>query len=500
MVLKETLPPAKQKNLILFLAGLCLILLQFFMIREVTALLTGTELVIFLVAVAYFSGYSVGYILSDKLSLLAIRRFTLLFWIIHLSLPFSLRYWMGSVATDLPSVAFVFIIFFTAFALSSFYSLLLPRFIDMSSDGADSLASLYSIELIGAIFGLIVVFLFGSITWLQPVIYQIALAAIVILIIGGNKIKIVAGFALVIYGFSFTTLDFKSLAYHYTHFHGIPGCKILYSVNSPYQKIDIVESAFGERYIYLDGKKNYGSTGLKLFNVFLSQTPANLVKPKNALALGAGSLEAIKYVGSVADRLRIVDIDGAVPEGSKSHFKYTNKFDEYDNWVLTIDDAKSFLNETDELFDLVTVDIPAPLQIQTGLLHSVEFYEMVKERLAPGGVISISLSGTFKRTNKTPRTVAAALTRVFDEVLIFTPDVAHRSFAIAGDKLPFTREDLIREAVRLGAVEVRVFDKTQAINIIGTMPPITYNDVSYPLKRSIRRVRKSYFSSKGSSD
>ena len=62
---KEGMPT--RPEWVLALAGFCLILLQFFMIREVTALLRGTELVILLVTLAYFIGYSVGYGLPKRI-------------------------------------------------------------------------------------------------------------------------------------------------------------------------------------------------------------------------------------------------------------------------------------------------------------------------------------------------------------------------------------------------------------------------------------------------
>jgi len=394
-----------------------------------------------------------------------------------------------------PGTAFVAMLFFTAFALTSFYSLLLPRFIDRSPGKSGSLARYYATELSGAVVGIIVVFMLGSISWIQPVLYQFALATVVAFIFQDRRTWALVLTVAVIYAALFKTLHLQSLSYHYTHFHHLPGARILYSVYSPYQKVDIVESGEGNRYIYLDGRKNYGNTSLKMFNIFLSQFPARLLKPDNALALGAGSMESVKYIGSVAKKLRVVDLDEAVPNGSRQFFKYTNHIDEYDNWTLTIDDAKSFLRSTDELFDLITVDIPAPLQIQTGLLHSVEFYELIKEHLSPHGAVSISLSGNFKHRNFTPRTVAAALTTVFEDVFIHTPDIAGRSFAIAGKSLPFTKADLEKEARNLGAEEIAIFNKNQALNIIDGLPPITYSNLSYPLKRSIRRIRLSYFSS-----
>ncbi len=478
---------------IVFLAGFCLVLLQFFMIREITALLTGTELVIFLVAIAYFAGYSVGYGVAPFLSLELIKKMAPAFWALHLTLPFSLRYSMGAMADGLPWLAFVAMIFFTVFALSSFYSLLLPRFIDFSPTGTDSLTFFYGLELAGAVTGLSAIFLLGSIPWIQPILYQGALAILMALLWGGRAVWVVSFAALLLYASFFTTLDHQSLAYHYNNFHKLKESKILYSVNSPYQKVDIVESRTGRRYIFLDGKKNYGTTSLRIFNLYLSRAPARLVQPRNALIIGAGSMESVHHVAQISQMVDVVEIDKATPDGSKIYFAGVNHLDRYSNWRLIIEDAKSYLSNADTLYDLIVVDIPAPLTVQTGLLHSVEFYKMAKKRLSPQGVISVSLSGKFERANKTPRTVAAALALAFEEMVIYTPDIAKRSFAIAGRSLPFGVDELIKTSMWLGARRTTVFNKQEALEIIDGIAPITFDNLSYPLERSIRRVSRKYF-------
>ncbi|VAX25595.1 hypothetical protein MNBD_NITROSPINAE02-574, partial [hydrothermal vent metagenome] len=409
------------------------------------------------------------------------------------TLPFSLRYWMGFMTDDLPGLAFIAMIFFAVFALSSFYSLLLPRFIDLSPNGTDSLARLYGLELMGAVAGLSAVYFFGSIPWIQPILYQGALAILMALLFGGRVVWALSLAALLLYASLFTALDHHSLAYHYNKFHKLKESKILYSVNSPYQKVDIVKSGTGRRYIFLDGKKNYGTTSLRIFNVYLSRSPAKLVMPKNALIIGAGSMESLHHVAQVSEMVDVVEIDKAMPDGSKIYFADVNHIGRYDNWKLTIEDAKSYLNNTDTLYDLIVVDIPAPLTVQTGLLHSVEFYKMAKKRLSPQGVISVSLSGKFGRANKTPRTVAAALARAFEEMVIYTPDIARRSFAIAGRSLPFSMSELIATSTSMGATTTAVFNKKEALEIIDGIAPITFDNLSHPLKRSVRRVGRKYF-------
>jgi hypothetical protein len=235
----------RKPEIILFFAGFCLILLQFFMIREITAMLLGTEVVIALVTIAYFAGYSIGYGFANKISGSALRSFALIFWAIHLTLPFSLRYLAGYFGRgEGYALSFVAILFFSSVALSSFYSLLLPKFIESESNGDGSgLARLYGMELTGAIFGAASLFLFGGISPVAiPLLYQIGLAVIIALVMGNRLYYFGALAACAIYFFSFTQLQKDSTEYFYKKVRHFRAPEVLYSVNSPYQKVDIVRS------------------------------------------------------------------------------------------------------------------------------------------------------------------------------------------------------------------------------------------------------------------
>jgi len=58
------------------------------------------------------------------------------------------------------------------------------------------------------------------------------------------------------------------------------------------------------------------------------------------------------------------------------------------NGRIVIDDGRRFLARTQERFDVIIIDPPPPpTQPASSLLYSVEFYNLVKARLAPGGVV-----------------------------------------------------------------------------------------------------------------
>ena len=55
---------------------------------------------------------------------------------------------------------------------------------------------------------------------------------------------------------------------------------------------------------------------------------------------------------------------------------------------VVVDDGRRFLSRTEEKFDLITIDPPPPVEAGgSSLLYSTEFYEVLKERLTPTGVL-----------------------------------------------------------------------------------------------------------------
>ncbi len=55
---------------------------------------------------------------------------------------------------------------------------------------------------------------------------------------------------------------------------------------------------------------------------------------------------------------------------------------------VVIDDGRRFLERTRKVFDVVTIDAPPPVEAAgSSLLYTREFYRLLKQRLAPGGIL-----------------------------------------------------------------------------------------------------------------
>src|SRR5690606_23493038 len=83
----------------------------------------------------------------------------------------------------------------------------------------------------------------------------------------------------------------------YTSLLGFPeGTTVLFSGYSPYQKVDVLELPDGGRALYLDGLSHFiGSYGIRL-NQVVGEVPATLVKPQNALVIGAGVMQTEQLI------------------------------------------------------------------------------------------------------------------------------------------------------------------------------------------------------------
>ena len=93
------------------------------------------------------------------------------------------------------------------------------------------------------------------------------------------------------------------------------------------------------------------------------------------------------------------------------------------------DDGRRYLMRTDERFDVVTLDPPPPVEAAgSSLLYSEQFYDIVKKRLAPGGILAQWLPTTEPRITQS---VALALKDSFRYVLAFKGNVGWHFIASA---------------------------------------------------------------------
>jgi spermidine synthase len=116
------------------------------------------------------------------------------------------------------------------------------------------------------------------------------------------------------------------------------------------------------------------------------------VHPRRVLVIGcgAGVTAGAVSIDPAVEHETIAEIEPLVPRVVSTYFAQHN-FDVVRNpkVQVRIDDARHFVETTGEKFDAITSDPLDPWVKGAAMLYTREFFEMVKQHLNPGGVVTL---------------------------------------------------------------------------------------------------------------
>ncbi len=188
-----------------------------------------------------------------------------------------------------------------------------------------------------------------------------------------------------------------ALTPHEAHIHGI--ATIVFSKQSPYQKIEIIDTNSYGRCLVLDGKMQSSEVDEFIYHEALVH-PVMLSHPdpRRVLIVGGGEgatlREVLRYTSVTT--VTMVDIDRDVVESCKTYLPqwHQGAFDD-PRTVLRYGDARKYLEEMGETYDIIIIDISEPVEAGPAyLLYTREFYQIVTSRLGPEGMISLQAGTT----------------------------------------------------------------------------------------------------------
>jgi spermidine synthase len=108
------------------------------------------------------------------------------------------------------------------------------------------------------------------------------------------------------------------------------------------------------------------------------------------IGCGAGVTAGATSIDPYVEKVTIAEIEPLVPRVVSTYFAAHN-FDVLRNpkTVVHIDDGRHYLLTTSEKFDAITSDPLDPWVKGAAMLYTREFFELVKQRLKPGGVFTL---------------------------------------------------------------------------------------------------------------
>jgi spermidine synthase len=165
----------------------------------------------------------------------------------------------------------------------------------------------------------------------------------------------------------------------------------LYSGRSKYAKIDIVDTVEYGRMLFLDGIAQSAELDEFIYHECLVH-PAMLAHPLPATVCVIGGAEGatIREVHKYAQVTRIVmvDIDEELVAVCQRYLPGWSAGAFQDQRLeLYFGDGRRFLEQAEEPFDVIIVDLDDPTQQSPAVyLFTREFYELVHNRLTPQGI------------------------------------------------------------------------------------------------------------------
>lgn len=239
---------------------------------------------------------------------------------------------------------------------------------------------------------------------------------------------------------------------------------------TPYQKVEIVDNELFGRLLLLDGKIQSAAFDEYIYHESLVQ-PAMLLheQPRHVFVAGGGEGATLREIfrHPSVERTVMVDIDSAVVELCREYLGdwHRGSFDD-PRLELVISDARDYLEKSKELFDVIIIDIPEPLENSPALkLFTRQFYMLLRERLAPGGIIALQaddLSSAFLEPHcAIYHTVSGALPHIYSYRSFIPSFNTTWGYIIAARDLDpaAIEEGLIDSRIEERGLELRFYDE-----------------------------------------
>jgi len=304
--------------------------------------------------------------------------------------------------------------------------------------------TLYSISTIGSIFGtFLTIFVLIPTIDVRTVLFGLGIVLMIISLLGLKIWPKVLTVAVIIILFTPSSSIVTGLMPH-------TGTVII-EEETQYSHLDVVDFD-NKRTLYLNGmrhsqmdKDNPNDLVLKYTKYFHLGSLFNSQLEKILFVGGGGFSGPKNFLENYPDSLiDVVEIDSKVIEIAKTYFSLK------DNPRLQIfnDDARTFLMNSDDKYDLIILDAFATDYVPFHLLTQ-EYFQIIKEHLEPNGVVVSNLLGTIEGdTSDLPRAVYKTMKSSFPTVYVFT--TAGNSinigqnliFVATQDNEQYDREDL----------------------------------------------------------
>ncbi len=201
--------------------------------------------------------------------------------------------------------------------------------------------------------------------------------------------------------------------------------RVVVSGRTEFQSFEIFENRLWGRMLILDGRLQSAEVDEFIYHEALVQ-PAMLAHPdpRRVLVMGGGEgatlREVLRHPG--VRRALMVDIDGELVGLCKEWLPafHAGAFDDPRTELVLADGRAWLAAQPDGALDVIILDLPEPLEAGPALtLFTREMYELVRSKLAPGGLVAVQ-SGSAGLQGHLMADIHATLGAVLPQVVAYT--------------------------------------------------------------------------------
>ena len=203
------------------------------------------------------------------------------------------------------------------------------------------------------------------------------------------------------------------------HMYGVE--RFVYSGETAFQKVEIVDTAFFGRCLILDGKIQSAEYDEYIYHETLIHPAMTMhPEPKKVMIAGGGEGAVLREIlkHPSVEHVLMVDIDKEVIDLCRTYLPQWNAGSYDDPKVkLIFEDARKYLEESNDKWDVIFMDLPEPLEDSPCyMLFTREFYSMAKTKLHSNGIIALQAGNLNIRLLECHGAVYNTLKTVFNHV------------------------------------------------------------------------------------
>jgi spermidine synthase len=208
--------------------------------------------------------------------------------------------------------------------------------------------------------------------------------------------------------------------------------KILYLEEGATASVAVTENTAGARQFHISGKVEASDMDIDMrLERMLGHVPALMhPNPETVLVVGVGAgVTAGSFtVHPQVKRIVICEIEPVVPASARAFFGEENHhlFDD-PRVELVFDDARHFLETTTEKFDIITTDPIHPWVRGAATLYSLEYLEIARQHLKPGGVFTQWVP-LYETDEASVKSEIATFAQVFPDTTLWNPDLLEEGY------------------------------------------------------------------------